>query len=115
MTACPTGSSSRRWPNACVLTYDGRPNHYESADQFVRDIQLVAASLRANNGRHAGLFPVERLLCRALTFGFHLATLDVRQHASVHREVVAAGARARGLGDPHGGGPQRCAVRFHLA
>ncbi|HEU4516591.1 MAG TPA: phosphoenolpyruvate carboxylase, partial [Steroidobacteraceae bacterium] len=37
------------------------------------------------------LFPVERLLCRALTFGFHLATLDVRQHASVHREVVAQG------------------------
>lgn len=73
------------------MTYDGRPNHYESADQFVRDIQLLASSLRDNNGRHAGLFPVERLLCRALTFGFHLATLDVRQHASVHREVVAQG------------------------
>jgi len=73
------------------VTYDGRPNHYESADQFVRDIQVVTASLRANHGRHAGLFPVERLLCRALTFGFHLATLDVRQHASVHRDVVAQG------------------------
>ncbi|HEU5468842.1 MAG TPA: phosphoenolpyruvate carboxylase, partial [Steroidobacteraceae bacterium] len=73
------------------MTYEGRPNHYESADQFVRDIQLVAGSLKANHGRHAGLFPVERLLCRALTFGFHLATLDVRQHAEVHREVVAQG------------------------
>ncbi len=80
-------------------TYEGRPNHYESADQFVRDIQLVAASLRDNHGRHAGLFPVERLLCRALTFGFHLATLDVRQHASVHREVVAQGL---GRGDWEG-------------
>lgn len=73
------------------ITYDGRPNHYESSDQFVRDIQLVAASLAANHGRHAGLFAVERLQCRAMTFGFHLATLDVRQHASVHREVVAQG------------------------
>ena len=72
-------------------TYDGRPNHYESADQFVRDIQLMATSLRENHGRHAGLFAVERLLCRALTFGFHLATLDVRQHAAVHREVIAQG------------------------
>jgi phosphoenolpyruvate carboxylase len=72
-------------------TYDGRPNHYESVEQFVRDIQLVASSLAANHGRHAGLFPVERLLCRARTFGFHLATLDVRQHASVHRDVVAQG------------------------
>jgi phosphoenolpyruvate carboxylase len=72
-------------------TYEGRPNHYESSDQFVQDIQLVASSLRDNHGRHAGLFAVERLLCRALTFGFHLATLDVRQHASVHRDVVAQG------------------------
>ena len=73
------------------VTYDGRPNHYESAAQFIRDIELIAASLRANHGRHAGLFPVERLLCRARTFGFHLATLDVRQHASVHRDVVRQG------------------------
>ena len=35
--------------------------------------------------------PCERLLCRARTFGFHLATLDVRQHADVHRDVVAQG------------------------
>jgi phosphoenolpyruvate carboxylase len=72
-------------------TYDGRPNHYESAEQFIRDIELAAASLRANHGRHAGLFPVERFLCRARTFGFHLATLDVRQHAVVHRDVVSQG------------------------
>ncbi|HEY7740058.1 MAG TPA: phosphoenolpyruvate carboxylase [Steroidobacteraceae bacterium] len=72
-------------------TYDGRPNHYESAEQFIGDVELIAASLSANLGRHAGLFPVERLLCRARTFGFHLATLDVRQHASVHRDVVRQG------------------------
>ena len=38
------------------MTYEARPNHYESADQFVRDIQLLASSLRDNSGRHAGLF-----------------------------------------------------------
>ena len=72
-------------------TYDGRPNHYESAGHFIRDIEIIAASLRANLGQHAGQFPVERLLCRARTFGFHLATLDVRQHAAVHRDVVGQG------------------------
>lgn len=72
-------------------TYDGRPNHYESAEQFIRDIELAAVSLRGNHGRHAGLFPVERFLCRARTFGFHLATLDVRQHAAVHCDVVSQG------------------------
>jgi phosphoenolpyruvate carboxylase len=72
-------------------TYDGRPNQYESAQQFIGDVELIAQSLAANRGRHAGLFPVQRLLCRARTFGFHLATLDVRQHASVHRDVVRQG------------------------
>ncbi len=75
-------------------TYDGRPHHYENAGQFLADVQLMAASLSANKGERAGLFHVERLLRRVDTFGFHLATLDVRQHAEVHRAVVG-----QGLGD----------------
>jgi phosphoenolpyruvate carboxylase len=75
-------------------TYDGRPNHYENAGQFLADVQVMAESLAANKGGRAGLFYVERLLRRIGTFGFHLATLDVRQHADVHRAVVG-----QGLGD----------------
>ena len=52
---------------------------------------LIAASLKANKGTHAGLFYVERLLRRIDTFGFHLATLDVRQHAAVLHRVIARG------------------------
>jgi phosphoenolpyruvate carboxylase len=77
------------------LTYDGLPNHYESAAQLARDVRLMADSLAAHQGRHAGMFYVERLLRRIDTFGFHLATLDVRQHADVHRTVVG-----QGIGDP---------------
>jgi phosphoenolpyruvate carboxylase len=69
-------------------TYDDAVFPYESPDEFIADIELVADSLRANKGRHAGLFMVQRLLRRAQTFGFHLATLDVRQNALVHRRVV---------------------------
>jgi phosphoenolpyruvate carboxylase len=70
---------------------EGRANGYENAHQFREDIALVALSLRANKGAHAGLFYVERLLRRIETFGFHLATLDVRQHASVLHDVIAQG------------------------
>jgi phosphoenolpyruvate carboxylase len=77
------------------LTYDGRPNGYESAAQLRRDVQLIADSLQAHRGRHAGLLPVRRLLRRIDTFGFHLATLDVRQHSDVHHRVLA-----QGLDDP---------------
>ncbi|HMB73597.1 MAG TPA: phosphoenolpyruvate carboxylase, partial [Gammaproteobacteria bacterium] len=54
----------------------------------IADIELIAGSLRANQGRNAGLFVVKRLLRRAETFRFHLATLDIRQNALVHRRTV---------------------------
>ena len=76
-------------------TYDGRANGYQNLRQFRADVRLVVTSLQANKGTNAGLFYVQRLLRRIDTFGFHLATLDVRQHASVLHEVVA-----RGLDDP---------------
>jgi len=81
-------------------TYEGRANSYEKAQQFRDDVRLVAASLQANKGTHAGLYYVRRLLRRIDTFGFHLATLDVRQHASVLHQVIS-----RGYDDPQW--PQR--------
>jgi phosphoenolpyruvate carboxylase len=77
-------------------TYAGRANGYEQPRQFRADVQLIADSLSANKGAHAGLFFVRRLLRRIDTFGFHIATLDVRQHTSLHHQMLA-----RGLDDPH--------------
>jgi phosphoenolpyruvate carboxylase len=74
-------------------TYDGRPNAYQSSDELLADIQLASDSLTANRGRHAGYFLVRRFIRRVRTFGFHLATLDVTQHAHVHDEVIAQGLR----------------------
>jgi len=72
-------------------TYDGRPNAYQSSDELLADIQLAADSLVSNRGRHAGYFLVRRFMRRVRTFGFHLATLDVTQHAHIHDEVIAQG------------------------
>jgi phosphoenolpyruvate carboxylase len=69
-------------------TYDDDIFPYEKVHQFRADIELIADSLEANKGKHAGLFAVNRLLRRIDTFGFHLITLDVRQDAEVHRSVV---------------------------
>ena len=73
------------------LTYEGRANGYENARQLRDDVQLIAASLAANKGANAGLFYIRRLLRRIDTFGFHLASLDVRQHAGVLHEIIARG------------------------
>jgi len=72
-------------------TYDDEAFPYESPDEFLADIGLIADSLRANHGQHAGLFAVNRLQRRIQTFGFHMATLDIRQRADVHSRVVAEG------------------------
>lgn len=77
-------------------TYDDHAFPYESPDEFVADIELVADSLRAHKGRNAGLFAVRRLLRRARTFGFHIATVDIRQNALVHRRVIG-----EALPEPH--------------
>jgi phosphoenolpyruvate carboxylase len=69
-------------------TYDDAAFPYESPTEFIDDIELIASSLRANKGTHAGLFLVQRLLRRAQTFGFYVATLDIRQNALVHRRVI---------------------------
>src|SRR5690606_32922699 len=69
-------------------TYDDAAFPYESPEEFTADLELIADSLRANKGRNAGLFAVQRLLRRAQTFGFHIATLDIRQNALVHRRVI---------------------------
>jgi len=68
---------------------------YTSAAEFAADLGLVSHSLAHHGGVHAGLFGVRRLERRVETFGFHLATLDVRQDALVHRSVMG-----RLLGDP---------------
>jgi phosphoenolpyruvate carboxylase len=87
----------REMPYRCFLTMVARrlevtlenaAGGYGSPNGFQRDIALVAESLVANKGRHAGLFGVRRLLTRARACGFHLATLDVRQDAELHREVM---------------------------
>ena len=64
------------------------PTGYGSAAEFAADLELASQSLARHGGVHAGLFGVRRLQRRVETFGFHLATLDVRQNALVHRSVA---------------------------
>jgi len=69
-------------------THGESESGYETAADFISDIELIRNSLIENRGRHAGLSGVGRLLLRARTFGFHLVTLDVRQDALLHRRVM---------------------------
>ncbi|MDR3388573.1 MAG: phosphoenolpyruvate carboxylase [Rudaea sp.] len=68
----------------------GHAGGYAEADEFRADIALIGASLREHHGEHAGWFAVRRLLRRIDAFGFHLATLDLRQESAAHGAALAA-------------------------
>ena len=62
---------------------------YASPDQFESDLLLAHESLCANRGQQLARLVIEPLLRTVRTFGFHLSSLDIRQHAQVHREAQA--------------------------
>ena len=72
-----------------AATAQDKREGYLDAEQFLADLRLVEASLAANCGEHAGGFAVRRLRRRAQAFGFHLATLDLRQESSQHDLALA--------------------------
>jgi phosphoenolpyruvate carboxylase len=66
---------------------------YKGSQQFEQDIRIISDSLNANHGRRLAEL-VEPLLRKVRTFGFHLHTLDIRQHARVQSEALAELAAA---------------------
>jgi phosphoenolpyruvate carboxylase len=63
---------------------------YANAQELRGDLVEIAHSLKASAGGMLGTGGALGRLIRAVeTFGFHLATLDLRQNADVHARVVA--------------------------
>jgi phosphoenolpyruvate carboxylase len=64
------------------------PASYRSAADFEQDLVLIQMSLKANRGERLAHTYISSLLRKVRKFGFHLHTLDIRQHARVHAQVV---------------------------
>jgi len=69
---------------------------YASAGELLADLQVVRASLASGRAPLPNR-RLEALIAAVETFGFHLATLDLRQNADVHNRVVADLLRAAGV------------------
>ena len=65
----------------------GRP--YASSDEFAADLQILMDSLKAHNGDMLVKPRLSKLRRAADVFGFHLATLDMRQSSDVHERVLS--------------------------
>lgn len=62
---------------------------YSSPSEMADDLHLMADSLRVNAGELIADGVLDRLIRTVETFGFHVATLDVREHALRHHEALA--------------------------
>ncbi len=66
----------------------GSAAHYAAASEFTQELQIIEDSLMANHGA-ALIKPRLSTLKRATEiFGFHLASLDMRQSSDVHESVL---------------------------
>jgi phosphoenolpyruvate carboxylase len=61
---------------------------YTAAAQLIDDLELLRSSLDENRGTRLARLYIDPLLLTADTFGLHLQTLDVRQHALVLAAAV---------------------------
>ncbi len=61
---------------------------YPAAVEFEQDLLLIQKSLKSNGGERLAHTYLGSLLRKVRKFGFHLHTLDIRQHARVHARAI---------------------------
>jgi phosphoenolpyruvate carboxylase len=71
-----------------ALTPQAKLPHYATAAELLEDLTLLRESLAANRGIRLAQVFVDPLVLEVRTFGLHLQTLDIRQHARVHEAAV---------------------------
>ena len=71
---------------------------YDHPDALRHDLKIIARSLaQSGDGLLATGGALGRLIRMVETFGFHLATLDLRQNSDVHERTIAALFRTAGV------------------
>ena len=77
------------------------PGAYHHPEEFLADLRLIDESLRAHKGEILANGRLARLIRQVQVFGFHLATLDIRQHSGRHEETLAEIFKRYALADDY--------------
>jgi phosphoenolpyruvate carboxylase len=85
------GVGSSQSTGKTLLTLDaalaGLPA-YKSAQEFLGDLEILHASLVENRGPRLAHALIDPLILEVRTYGLHLQTLDIRQHARLHAAAL---------------------------
>jgi phosphoenolpyruvate carboxylase len=83
------------YPEGGRLLHD--PGRYQAADELLADLQLLYESLNAVGAWRLADEAVGPVIRTVQTFGFHLASLDIRQNSRFHDLAVAQLLAAAGF------------------
>ena len=75
------------WSETGNIAEDSRA--YASPCEFESELSLIVESLKDNKGASIVRGKLSRLVRRVQVFGFHLASLDIRQHSGRHESTIA--------------------------
>ena len=70
-------------------TEEEKPSGYARPEELLADLALIATSLEAHGGARIAAGGLRDLRDRVALFGFHLAELEIRQHADRYNAAVA--------------------------
>ena len=103
-----TGHVAQRHPVADVAPYD-------NAEAFAADVQIVLDSLRQHHGQALARGRIDSLVRAIAIFGFHLASVDMRQVSDVHEAVIAELFKVAGIEANYAGLAEERKVELLLA
>ncbi|CAN7218986.1 phosphoenolpyruvate carboxylase [Pseudoduganella sp. LjRoot289] len=93
----------------------GHAEPYASAAEFSADLQILVDSLKANHGEVLIKPRLATLKRAADIFGFHLASLDMRQTSDIHQRVLAELFAKAGVAADYPGLDEDAKVQLLLA
>ena len=76
---------------------DVRQGDYENPADLLNDLRAIAESLRDNDAEVIAESHVEPLIRKVDTFGFSLASLDLRDHRKMHTDAIAEAMDRQGI------------------
>jgi phosphoenolpyruvate carboxylase len=74
-----------------------RSGTYADVSELIADLEVLQAGLRRHRGERLAGGRLGTLVRQAQIFGFHLASLDLRQHSARHTSAIAEVMRRYGL------------------
>jgi phosphoenolpyruvate carboxylase len=76
---------------------DVRQGGYDGPEELLKDLRAIAESLRENAAEVVAESHVDPLVRKVDTFGFSLASLDLRDHRKMHTDAIAEAVDRQGI------------------